>query len=92
MIGRCGEVNKQKRRNSSDSKLKELMMEKSQQWWRFRWITYKNATVIVCLFNLLAALFILQEFLSASPFAKFSSTQQQQQQQPDSGPISFSPV
>lgn len=62
-------------------------MEKShqqQQWWRFRWLTFKNATIIVCLFNLLTALFILQEFLSASPFAKFSSTQQ-----PNSAPLRY---
>ncbi|KAL3507472.1 hypothetical protein ACH5RR_032854 [Cinchona calisaya] len=50
------------------------MMEKAhqiQQWWRFRWLNFKNATIVVCLFNLLTALFLLQ-----ASFGKFSSSHQ----------------
>ncbi|VFR01565.1 unnamed protein product [Cuscuta campestris] len=44
-------------------------MEKAQQqqWWKLRW-SYRNATILVSSFNLIAALFFLQSFLfSSSP-------------------------
>ncbi|XP_027119815.1 uncharacterized protein LOC113765320 [Coffea eugenioides] len=55
------------------------MMEKAhqvQQWWKLRWLSFKHATIVVCLFNVLTALFLLQGFLSASSFGKFSSSHQ----------------
>ncbi|CAI9762749.1 unnamed protein product [Fraxinus pennsylvanica] len=43
-------------------------MEKiqQQQWWRVikSWLSYKNATIIVCLFNVITALLLLQGFLN----------------------------
>nr|GMD62927.1 transmembrane protein, putative [Ipomoea batatas] len=50
-------------------------MEKVQQqhWWKLRW-SYRNATILVSLFNLIAALFLLQNFFfSASPSTKSNS-------------------
>ncbi|KAL2530266.1 hypothetical protein Fot_23463 [Forsythia ovata] len=37
-----------------------------QQWWRVMklWLSYKNATIIVCLFNIITALLLLQGFLN----------------------------
>ncbi|CAA3009229.1 uncharacterized protein LOC111391656 [Olea europaea subsp. europaea] len=43
-------------------------MEKiqQQQWGRVikSWLSYRNATIIVCLFNVITALFLLQGFLN----------------------------
>ncbi|XP_031110763.1 uncharacterized protein LOC116014934 isoform X2 [Ipomoea triloba] len=52
-------------------------MEKVQQqhWWKLRW-SYRNATILVSLFNLIAALFLLQSFFfSASPSTKSNSVE-----------------
>ncbi|KAI8009502.1 hypothetical protein ACSBR2_012973 [Camellia fascicularis] len=49
-------------------------MEILQQWWKMRF-SFKNATFIVCFFNLIALLFFLQGFLSASSNRKLASYQ-----------------
>nr|GMD59809.1 Translation initiation factor IF-2 like [Ipomoea batatas] len=52
-------------------------MEKVQQqhWWKLRW-SYRYATILVSLFNLIAALFLLQSFFfSASPSTKSNSVE-----------------
>nr|GMD65633.1 Translation initiation factor IF-2 like [Ipomoea batatas] len=52
-------------------------MEKVQQqhWWKLRW-SYRNATILVSLFNLIAALFLLQSFFfSTSPTTKSNSVE-----------------
>ncbi|XP_019181452.1 PREDICTED: uncharacterized protein LOC109176468 [Ipomoea nil] len=52
-------------------------MEKvqQQQWWKLRW-SYRNATILVSLFNFIAALFLLQSFFfSASPSTKSNSVE-----------------
>uniref|UniRef100_A0A1D1XDZ7 Actin cytoskeleton-regulatory complex protein END3 n=1 Tax=Anthurium amnicola TaxID=1678845 RepID=A0A1D1XDZ7_9ARAE len=43
-----------------------VSMEGSQQAWRMRF-SYRNATIIVCFFNLVAALLLLRGFLAAAP-------------------------
>ncbi|CAN4120617.1 unnamed protein product [Withania somnifera] len=40
-------------------------MEVAQHRWRLRW-SFKNATIIVTLFNIIAALFLLYTFFSSS--------------------------
>ncbi|XAR62704.1 hypothetical protein NMG60_11017559 [Bertholletia excelsa] len=40
-------------------------MEILQSWWKMRF-SFRNATIIVCFFNLVTVLFLLQGFLSAS--------------------------
>ncbi|XP_074338708.1 uncharacterized protein LOC141676883 isoform X2 [Apium graveolens] len=41
-------------------------IEKAKQWWRLR-LSFKNATIFVCLLNILTAILLLQPFLFASP-------------------------
>ncbi|XP_057959198.1 uncharacterized protein LOC131151799 [Malania oleifera] len=45
-----------------------------QQSWRLRF-SFRNATIIVCFFNLVAVILLLQGFLSASSNRKFASSQ-----------------
>ncbi|XP_047336676.1 uncharacterized protein LOC124940229 [Impatiens glandulifera] len=48
-----------------------MAMEKEQQqWWKKRF-SFKNATIAVCLFNLITAIILLQGFLSAASNRKF---------------------
>ncbi|KAL2506507.1 hypothetical protein Adt_22128 [Abeliophyllum distichum] len=41
-------------------------IQQQQQWWRVMklWLSYKNATIVVCLFNIITALLLLQGFLN----------------------------
>ncbi|CAL5337344.1 unnamed protein product [Camellia sinensis] len=55
-------------------KIRVEEMEILQQWWKMRF-SFKNATFIVCFFNLIALLFFLQAFLSASSNRKLASYQ-----------------
>ncbi|GAA0148960.1 hypothetical protein Leryth_002713 [Lithospermum erythrorhizon] len=42
-------------------------MEKVHSWWKLKFVlSYKNATILVCLFNLITAFFLLQSFISSS--------------------------
>lgn len=45
------------------------------QKWRMMRFSFRNATIVVCLFNLLCALLLLQGFLSASSNRKLASNQ-----------------
>uniref|UniRef100_A0A803LLS8 Uncharacterized protein n=1 Tax=Chenopodium quinoa TaxID=63459 RepID=A0A803LLS8_CHEQI len=45
-------------------------MESQQQSWKLRF-SFKNATIIVCLFNLVTALFLLQGFFSPYSSRRF---------------------
>ncbi|KAK3019087.1 hypothetical protein RJ639_004956 [Escallonia herrerae] len=47
-------------------------MEKLQQWWRLRF-SFRNATIVVCIFNLVTLLLLLQGFLSASYARKLAT-------------------
>ncbi|XP_059632289.1 uncharacterized protein LOC132274937 [Cornus florida] len=49
-------------------------MEILQQWWKLRF-SFRNATIIVCFFNLVTVILLLQGFLSASSNRKLSTTQ-----------------
>ncbi|KAJ0970383.1 hypothetical protein J5N97_023260 [Dioscorea zingiberensis] len=42
-------------------------MESAQGWWRGRHLSFKNATIAVCLFNLAAAAILLHSFFSSYP-------------------------
>ncbi|XP_057459503.1 uncharacterized protein LOC130750095 [Actinidia eriantha] len=47
-------------------------MEILQQWCKMR-LSFKNATIVVCFFNLIIVLLLLQGFLSASSNRKFTT-------------------
>ncbi|XP_070041917.1 uncharacterized protein LOC107793149 [Nicotiana tabacum] len=49
-------------------------MEVVQHRWRLRW-SFKNATIVVTLFNLIASLFLLYSFFSSSSSSKPSSVE-----------------
>ncbi|CAK9167385.1 unnamed protein product [Ilex paraguariensis] len=49
-------------------------MEKLQQWWR-KSLSFKNATIVVCVFNLVIALLLLHGFLSSSSTRKVNDSQ-----------------
>uniref|UniRef100_A0A5B6Z6X2 Transmembrane protein n=1 Tax=Davidia involucrata TaxID=16924 RepID=A0A5B6Z6X2_DAVIN len=49
-------------------------MENLQQWLRVRF-SFRNATIVVCFFNLVTVLLLLQGFLSASSNRKFATNQ-----------------
>ncbi|KAJ8547165.1 hypothetical protein K7X08_010751 [Anisodus acutangulus] len=49
-------------------------MEVAQHRWRLRW-SFKNATIIVTLFNMITALFLLHTFFSSSSYTTPSSVE-----------------
>uniref|UniRef100_A0A5B6Z5S5 Uncharacterized protein n=1 Tax=Davidia involucrata TaxID=16924 RepID=A0A5B6Z5S5_DAVIN len=51
-----------------------VRMDILQQWWRVRF-SFRNATIIVCFFNVVTVLLLLQGFLSASSNRKFATNQ-----------------
>ncbi|KAA8548894.1 hypothetical protein F0562_000578 [Nyssa sinensis] len=51
-----------------------MRMESIQQWWRAR-LSFRNATIVVCFFNLITVLFLLQSFFFASSNRKFATNQ-----------------
>ncbi|KAK3023380.1 hypothetical protein RJ639_044236 [Escallonia herrerae] len=51
---------------------RSVRMEKLQQWWRLRF-SFRNATIVVCIFNLVILLLLLQGFLSASYTRKLAT-------------------